>query len=578
MEPRLKLDERIPGREGSHLRPEDVDPDHLAEDPEYYSKLRRVHKSDDRLAYESALAEGYSEEAADAIVGGADPAQYRDRSMNFRRAVRRFIADQTKASAMIRKLEPRRSAGVQKSERLILDLEKSSGTDLIGGRPQAQFTGYTRVPGQVPGHTVSLADRPRLDPDLERELTARPPSWSTQRHLDTHPMTPRDVVANLGLSKAVESRLAKLVAREVLSSRNRVELAKSLLGVMVGEGMDQDVRTLVSHRALQLYRRVVRKSGFTEVYRPEELLELRKSSLATVKAELVHCEREYRKEPSAGTRYALAMAREEVLLLGDVQKSGPYYGPRGGKWADLAHTIPWKESASIGGFEVVKQTYFKLRSFALEQEGTGNLFLSPPDEAWSGRELKSPYREHLDAVTLFTNGDVSRIRQGEGAQQVDEDVEGVDVLHPKGQVQWRVRGNAHTYTQARRTLRAYANFPVDEGKVYYRGLHLPSAVVEGLVEGVPLDLGFVSSWTSNPDQALEYTRTIRGYESKGLEQQLSRGEKIPVVLRIKPTRGADVSFMSKWQSLEKEFVTGGPTVVKSVEKKGGVLWVELEQK
>jgi len=27
----------------------------------------------------------------------------------------------------------------------------------------------------------------------------------------------------------------------------------------------------------------------------------------------------------------------------DLEKAGPYIGPRGGKWADAAHTIPWKE-------------------------------------------------------------------------------------------------------------------------------------------------------------------------------------------------------------------------------------------
>ena len=34
--------------------------------------------------------------------------------------------------------------------------------------------------------------------------------------------------------------------------------------------------------------------------------------------------------------------------LEELRKSGgPFIGPRGGKWADAQHTIPWKEGAMV---------------------------------------------------------------------------------------------------------------------------------------------------------------------------------------------------------------------------------------
>lgn len=49
---------------------------------------------------------------------------------------------------------------------------------------------------------------------------------------------------------------------------------------------------------------------------------------------------------------SIVMIRSEVatLPLGKLQKAGgPYVGPKGGKWADPEHTIPWKEGGGGGG-------------------------------------------------------------------------------------------------------------------------------------------------------------------------------------------------------------------------------------
>jgi predicted ABC-type ATPase len=156
-------------------------------------------------------------------------------------------------------------------------LQKAAGFDLIGGRPQSQFTGYTRIPGQVPGQTIPMGTRPRLDPETERALNAKPQGWNMERHFERTPQTAQDVVSGLGLSKAMEARLAKLVSRDVVSSPNRVHLAKSLMSTLLTEGLDPEVRVIVNHRALQLYQKVLQKSGYQEVFRPAELYDLQKA-------------------------------------------------------------------------------------------------------------------------------------------------------------------------------------------------------------------------------------------------------------------------------------------------------------
>lgn len=37
--------------------------------------------------------------------------------------------------------------------------------------------------------------------------------------------------------------------------------------------------------------------------------------------------------------------RARIISIGDLRKGGPYIGPRGGKWADPQHTIPWSDGA-----------------------------------------------------------------------------------------------------------------------------------------------------------------------------------------------------------------------------------------
>ena len=49
--------------------------------------------------------------------------------------------------------------------------------------------------------------------------------------------------------------------------------------------------------------------------------------------------------------YIMAIFKQMTgTAKGYLYKAGPFIGPRGGKWADAKHTVPWKES-SIKGFK-----------------------------------------------------------------------------------------------------------------------------------------------------------------------------------------------------------------------------------
>lgn len=302
-------------------------------------------------------------------------------------------------------------------------LRKAAGLDLIGGRPQAQFTGYTRVPGQIPGQTTPLAIRLGLDPEAERMLREKPAEWNIDRAMLATPRAPSDVVKGLGLSKPLEQRLSREIARHALSSPNRVNLAKALMGMLLEEQVGPMQRQVIAARAQSYYRTLIQKSGYQEKYSPTDAHDLQKANGDLQKA----AKYKYKVQRGGSTRYYYeeekyrnahgthstaaenAQARLSRAVLGHVRKvgsggcdvhnftglckqhgasaiytavdkavkageleyksgrfyaptpkaetkkakpalrkSGPFIGPRGGKWADAKHTIPWKpDSVSV---------------------------------------------------------------------------------------------------------------------------------------------------------------------------------------------------------------------------------------
>ena len=142
----------------------------------------------------------------------------------------------------------------------------------------ARANGYHAHPGQVPGLTSPPATgfKLRLDPELDKELNGKPPPHTVDRFFDRPVMNSHDVVRGLGLSKAMENRIRKLVARELLSSPNQLAMRKAIMSVLVQEDVDTEARHLISTRAHQLYQKVLQKSGYQETYTIDEMHELKK--------------------------------------------------------------------------------------------------------------------------------------------------------------------------------------------------------------------------------------------------------------------------------------------------------------
>lgn len=111
-----------------------------------------------------------------------------------------------------------------------------------------------------------------------------------------------------------------------------------------------------------------------------------------------------------GLDKAMPIIREYLLI-----KAGPYYGPRGGKWADAAHTIPWQgehkkvlfHSAPAHAMESIQEHGLTPRKGAgLFQHGgygehsQGKVFLSDNYSAakeWHGKVHDQLFDQHDDA-------------------------------------------------------------------------------------------------------------------------------------------------------------------------------------
>ncbi len=101
---------------------------------------------------------------------------------------------------------------------------------------------------------------------------------------------------------------------------------------------------------------------------------------------------------------------DAIAALERLTKAGPYIGPKGGKWADAAHTIPWKEEGSTEGSKKKRtrksnldfvQEAIKIQGY-LPVEGPGGTTLHvqkvigvAPNGAWIISHLSPSLSRHL---------------------------------------------------------------------------------------------------------------------------------------------------------------------------------------
>lgn len=143
------------------------------------------------------------------------------------------------------------------------------------------FSGYIRIPGQVPGKTP-LAATPRLDPEVQKLLTDTPPPVTLDRMLDRPVMRAQDAVSNLGLSKSLESALSHFISKEAIKSLNQIQFQKAINATLMEASLPPDLQAVISARSARFYRTTLQKAGRGEFFSMSELSELKKSKMAIV--------------------------------------------------------------------------------------------------------------------------------------------------------------------------------------------------------------------------------------------------------------------------------------------------------
>lgn len=169
-----------------------------------------------------------------------------------------------------------------------------------------QFAGW-QIPGQVPrglrDEQVELARQQAQD---ALRLATTPPTQAAAERASARPMlTPQAVVKDLGLDLAVGQRLSRLVDGLTTGQGDELKFRQAWMACLVdGEpGLDPVARQQLGERGLALWR----------------------------------SRAEQRETPMAG-ELRITVPRERKL-----EKAMLFIGPRGGRWADAAHTIPWDD-------------------------------------------------------------------------------------------------------------------------------------------------------------------------------------------------------------------------------------------
>ncbi len=137
-----------------------------------------------------------------------------------------------------------------------------------------------RIPGQVP-------NKERLD--LIREVSRTDKPSRIDDHGNLPRPTPSSVVRGLGLDRVKETQWVQLIRDTATPTATTLVVRKAVIAKLLEEKADPELKRAILQRTLRYHRDL--KKSFVE----------------------------------------------------DFWKAGPFMGPRGGKWADAKHTIPWKE-------------------------------------------------------------------------------------------------------------------------------------------------------------------------------------------------------------------------------------------
>jgi len=161
-------------------------------------------------------------------------------------------------------------------------------------------------------------------------------------------------------------------------------------------------------------------------------------------------------------------------------------------------------------------------------------------------------RTVLDAITLWTNGNVASVRDPDeyDAKLATKSVPGI-VL---GQDSVLAGTAKHDYQRAHEVMRRLASAPLSRPRPIYRGLKLDAKTLASLQPGQVFALGAVTSFSDDREQA----------------ENFAVSEDAALLVIEKPTRGTDVRPLSVYD-FESEIVVGGYVRIVRIDRDPGQL-------
>lgn len=279
-------------------------------------------------------------------------------------------------------------------------LGKAKGTG--GGTEPSRW--HTNTPGHIPSYSThkmrAMAAAGFGEAGAMQREVARMSRTQTE---DPTARTPRvvitlqDVTQGLGLSDADEQRLQGLVSDTLptftqKTQTQRIMHARSRLQHALRDSMkhiDADTRMEVLRRAVAYWKR-----NYQTDYGKTPTVRFRGG--------------EQRKSMQAPK----LVIRKPKLVVGTerLEKAGPFIGPKGGKWADAKHTIPWKEGSGDGNNPVQREMVRKQKDKSRKlEEATKAHILENEQDDWDraySKKIKTPpeIRPHTVKVPGLNEG------------------------------------------------------------------------------------------------------------------------------------------------------------------------------
>lgn len=172
---------------------------------------------------------------------------------------------------------------------------------------QARSFRYWHVPGQVPKRVFDKAQH------IVTEMVGKPKELDPEALLDRPIYSADQAVKDLGMSEADVTSWRQFL-EAALGSTIEGHYRQQVMERIRMEGHEPEVRNVLFRRALSLWRNHVNKAmGIVTV---DQLKKAQEPSKPIPQPRRIH-------------------------TVDELKKAGPYVGPKGGKWKDPQHTIPW---------------------------------------------------------------------------------------------------------------------------------------------------------------------------------------------------------------------------------------------